>query len=697
MPQAIPLVISAAASYAAEYAIAGYILSGAASGGFISFVGSVGLSTIGSVVGGLASMAASSLISPKAKAQRTGSGSNSVYPYVDNGVKTSDRNSVGFREIIYGQTRKAGTVVFEKLSSAGNNNNGDSKTGRDSYLHEIIVFATHECQEFVGFYLDDELLDVDSDGWVLNPRYTSNTDTFTPVGMTGYAAACTSASATGSGTSATIYINVAFATAQTVMGAGDLVKIAGFSDSAYNGQFVITSIASASAGAATQVNYTTDSTITTTTISQTNCTLDISAIGYRGTTAYAYVGGGHGLSSADNIFLYDASPDLFNVDEGVVLAVPTSRTFTYTFTGSPSQTSPSGTVERRNGDTECLVNIQGFLGAAGQDVYSSSAVQDLIPDVLVSTDNFKGLCLAYVRFYNSAEFTQSPQLTAEIKGAKVYDPRDGGLAYTSNAALVIMDYLHRKIGENEDSPIGVGLQYNTLANTSDDIDLDSFSDGADICDEQIYLSDGSQAFRYTINGVINLGEQPVDTLSLMIPCIQGAITYYDFKVKIHPAAYEPAIHNIDETWLIGSVSVEIDNDKQNLSNTIRAILNDEAQNYYPDDMPKYQDAAALAEDNNEVLVEDLQLGFVKEVERAQRLSKLYLKQRRQRKMLKLQLNSKGCMVAPYDTVNFSYSRWGWQNRVYKVLTVSEGLLNEGVSVTMREESPSLYDWDASEA
>lgn len=700
MPAAAPIIIGAVASQAAagiSATIAGAILS--STGAFISDAVFLGLSgVISAGIGGIASMAASSLLTPKAKAQRTGTNSNSIYPYVDNGVKTTERNTVQSRQVIYGQTKVSGTLLLEKLTSSGVNNNGDNKSGRDSYLHQIIAYATHECESFEELYLDDDVLEIDSDGWVLNAKYTTNSDTFTPKAFEAYSLnPYTATNATGTGTTATIYIDLSFATASTIMGAGDLLQVEGFADSAYNCQGVISSIASHAAGAATQVVYTTTSSITTSPISQVGSSMAINPIGYIGTTAYGYNSTGHGLNSGDNVYIYDASPAQYNKDRTSVTDVPTTRTFTYRIS-SVTSTSQTGTFQRRNGTEEALVNVQKFLGASGQNLGTDADIADLMPDTLTATDYFKGICCVYVRFYDASKFTAAPQLTALIKGAKLYDPRDGSLAYSNNSALVVMDYLTRKIGENSNKPIGVGLHYNTATNASDDLNLDSFSDAADICDEQVTLSTGALENRYTINGVVNLGEQPIDVISLMIPTFQGALTDYNFKINIQAAAYEPAIHHIDETWLIGAVSVELDNDKQNLSNTIRAIFNDEDKEYYPDDMPKYQDATFLAEDNNEELSEDLQLPYVKESERAQRLSKLYLQQRRaNRKTLKLQLNAKGCVIAPWDNVSFSYARWNWSNRIYKVISISEGLLNEGVTVIMRPDSTAIYDWDSSEA
>lgn len=691
MPAAIPAVVSIAASYAASSAIATYVGS--------TILGSTLLAAaVSKGVGFIASQAVSGLISPKAKAAKSGNSTSPQYPYVDNGVKTTTRNSIEFRDYVYGETRKAGTLLFEKTTSSGYNNKGEIKTGRDAYLHQIIAAAGHEIQQFEEFYLDDDLLTIDSSGWVTNAKYTKNSDTEPAKGAvlfvsTGYPAE----NATGSGTSASIYINTAYATATSYMGAGDLIQVAGLADNAYNGQFIITSIASHAAGLGTRVNYTTDTTITTASLSQTGMSFGIGAIGFRGTTAYCYNNSGHGLIASDKVFISEASPDVFNNDETTVLAAPTTRTFTYQLSEVPIYSSVSGTFQRRNGTNEALVYIKSFLGTDAQNLGLDIDINDKMPDVLLSTDRFAGIACVYIRLYDSSSFTSSPNLTFKIKGAKVYDPRTGSLAYSDNAILCQMDYLHRKIGENKNVPIGIGLNYDTVNNISSDLDLDFISDQADIADEEVATLSSTQT-QFNIAGTVSLGEQPIDILSLMIPCTQGAITYYDFLVKLHCAAYEPVQHSVDETWLNGAIEVQVEGDKQNLVNTVKTLFNDEDQKYYADDMPKYQDATALAEDNDEVLTEDLQMPFITNIERAQRLGKLYLKQNRaSRRNYTVSLNPKGCVIAPFDTISLTYERWGFSNKIFKVIGYSEGLLNEGVNVILREEDPSIYDWDASEA
>jgi len=242
----------------------------------------------------------------------------------------------------------------------------------------------------------------------------------------------------------------------------------------------------------------------------------------------------------------------------------------------------------------------------------------LLPGQFVSTDVGTGLCCAFVRFYNASKFSSAPQLTAEIKGAKCYDPRTGTASWTNNAAIIIMDYLTRRIGTTN-TAVSLGLNYDTATNTSTDIDITNFAYAANVCDQQVQLLDGSYDTRYTIDGSVSLGENPIDILSLMVPATGGVFTYFDWKAKLFPGEYTAPTAYLDQTWLTNSIQLVATNDQQNLTNTVKAIFNDEASKYYSGDIPPYTDATALAQDNDKVLNEDLQLPFVKNIEKAQRL------------------------------------------------------------------------------
>ena len=87
-----------------------------------------------------------------------------------------------------------------------------------------------------------------------------------------------------------------------------------------------------------------------------------------------------------------------------------------------------------------------------------------------------------------------PNISALIKGRKIYDPRTTTTVWSDNPALVIRDYLL-------DDVYGLGA-------TAAEIDDASFIAAANICDESVSLSGGGTEKRYTFNGVVDTGNTP---------------------------------------------------------------------------------------------------------------------------------------------------------------------------------------------
>ena len=94
--------------------------------------------------------------------------------------------------------------------------------------------------------------------------------------------------------------------------------------------------------------------------------------------------------------------------------------------------------------------------------------------------NFKGNDIAYStsRFWmpnkGDRQFQGEPELTAHIKGKKIFDPRLGTdtsvKAWSANPALILLDYLTASYGKN--------LSYSDIA-------LQTFKDAADYCDATV--------------------------------------------------------------------------------------------------------------------------------------------------------------------------------------------------------------------
>jgi hypothetical protein len=91
--------------------------------------------------------AALNALAPKPKIPNIQTGSNTA----NRGYQITTRGARQDHQIIYGETRVGGAIVFDAVSGANN-----------KFLHRVVAFAGHEIEEFKTFYFNDEFLTLEA-------------------------------------------------------------------------------------------------------------------------------------------------------------------------------------------------------------------------------------------------------------------------------------------------------------------------------------------------------------------------------------------------------------------------------------------------------------------------------------------------------------------------------------------------------
>ena len=128
------------------------------------------------------------------------------------------------------------------------------------------------------------------------------------------------------------------------------------------------------------------------------------------------------------------------------------------------------------GRYEGYLYLEANLGADDQPAFPS-LINDA-PQLWTQDHRQRGCAGVYLRFRrNEALFLQGlPQVTFDVKGKAVYDPRTGTTVYTNNAALVWADYMTMSKLKS-----GLGADRDT------ELDEAALIAAANICDEPITL------------------------------------------------------------------------------------------------------------------------------------------------------------------------------------------------------------------
>lgn len=307
--------------------------------------------------------------------------------------------------------------------------------------------------------------------------------------------------------------------------------------------------------------------------------------------------------------------------------------------------------------------------------------RDADPYLLANCPSWKadmiGRDIAWLRVtlkYDAEKFPYGlPNVKAEVWGKKVLDPRTGLVAWSDNAALVILDY------------------YRSYLSVPDrDIDMDNFRVQASLCSDSVVTPEGHAESRYTLNGSFELSESPATILDAMHRCVGGHPTYMGGKHGMMAGAYYgPPALSITESQLIDTVEITPETTLKEATNAIYGTFIDEKQDYAKTDFTPVIVQQWVDEDGLEIR-EDMDLRFVSTPYQAQRVANMYLRRKRAGRQVKVKMNLDGYAYRPGQVVKLNLAQLGVVDAEFRVADWSFSLL-DGVDITLIEESATLYD------
>ena len=335
-----------------------------------------------------------------------------------------------------------------------------------------------------------------------------------------------------------------------------------------------------------------------------------------------------------------------------------------------------------------LVRVNKHLGGTNQ-----AADADLVSEVSAWTDQhrLRGIAYVYLRLESDPDAFPNgiPNVSALVKGKKLYDPRDGTTAYGTNPALVIRDYL-----------TNASYGFSASANEIDDT---AFITAANICDETVTLAAGGTEKRYECHGTINSANAPRQTLEALLTSCGGILTFTNGVFGVKAAKYvSPALTPVNND-LRGPIGVQTKRSRRDNFNAVKGIFAPPSTNYVPTDYPALTSSTFQTEDGGVQQFLDYDLPYTQSSPMAQRLSKIALYRNRQQVTMDFPANLKAFQLAVGDTVQVTNDRFGFSSKVFEVAEwalVFEGSDNGttmGVDLMLRELASSVYDWNAEEA
>ena len=334
------------------------------------------------------------------------------------------------------------------------------------------------------------------------------------------------------------------------------------------------------------------------------------------------------------------------------------------------------------GDWGTYVTIDRKFGTAGQ----AASTQLTNANVLWTSDH-KLSGIAYIAFslkWDADKFPQGvPNITAVIRGKKVYDPRDESIGYSQNPALCLRDYmLEQSYGLGE-----------VAANLNDT----SISDAADLCDEQVTLDAGGAQDRYQCNGVIDTANQIKANIEQLLASMGGRLTYSGGEYFVDGAEYKAPTLTFAENDIVSDIQTQTKQSRRGIYNGVKGIFVSEEKNFKVLDYPAQISSTYETEDGDPIYL-DMPLPCVTNNTQAQRLAKIALLKSRQQVVMTMTTNLKGLRVKVGDTIQVTNDRLSYSSKVFEVidysLAITDGAL--GVNLSCIETASAIYDWTTSD-
>lgn len=392
----------------------------------------------------------------------------------------------------------------------------------------------------------------------------------------------------------------------------------------------------------------------------------------------------HGLSAGQSFTLAGTTDSRLD-GTFTVGSVPSSTQIVITNVNLPSISATGGSITRKGltTSTVAFVRVKKHLGTTDQ-----AADSDLISECGLAADfRLRGIAYIYVRLeYSQDAFPLGvPNVSAVVKGKKVYDPRTATTAWSANAALCSRDYLA--------SSYGFGCQ-------SDEINDTYFIAAANACDEDVALKAGGTQDRYTCNGVVDTATAPLDNLTALLTACAGTVTYVQGKFRLHAGVYDTPSGDIDTSILASSVKLRARTPSKELFNAVKGTYLDPTKNWQPTDFPFVVNSVYEAQDGGERIYKDIELPFTQNAEAAQRIAKIILEKARQGLIVEISVFHEALKYSVFDVVTLTNPQFGWNAKPFRILKWSMAAGGDRFSpigLVLQEESSASYDWNNGEA
>ncbi len=333
-----------------------------------------------------------------------------------------------------------------------------------------------------------------------------------------------------------------------------------------------------------------------------------------------------------------------------------------------------------------------FSGLIDYDVYLGSDAQTMPTTALLRGVNefwtadhrLRGVAFLGLRFkWDEEAFAGVPDVTALVKGKKLYDPRTATTAWSDNPALCIRDYL-------TNARYGKGLSTSAVDDTAIGV-------AATACDESVTeYSGGATGKLFTCNTVLDTSKTLFDNLNILLLGCRGFLPYSqgEYRLKIDGSSSSQFAFTTDH--IIGGISIQGESKSDKYNRVTVKFPNPDA-NWQPDTAiwpaaGSTEETAYLAADGGILLQEEIELDTITSYYQARDLARILLLRSRSGITCAIKVTSEALQLEIADVITVTHPTPGWNAKPFQVMGMQ--LNDDGtVDIALLEYDSTIYTWE----
>jgi hypothetical protein len=330
-----------------------------------------------------------------------------------------------------------------------------------------------------------------------------------------------------------------------------------------------------------------------------------------------------------------------------------------------------------------LVDYNVYLGTDDQTMPDSHYLREA-NEFWTADHRLRGVAFLGLRFtWDEEAFSGIPDVTALVKGKKVYDPRTVTTAWSDNPALCIRDYL-------TNTRYGKGIPTSAIDDTA-------IASAADDCDESVTLYDGGGSGKlFTCNAVLDTSKSLFDNLNILLLGCRGFLPYSQGQYRLKIDGSSSSEFTFTNNEIIDGIVITGESKDEKLNRVSVKFPNPDA-NWQPDTAiwppaGSTEETTFLAEDSGVLLQEDIDLDTITNYYQARDLARVLVLRSRNALTCSIKTTSEALQLEIADVISITHSTPGW---VAKPFQVTQMQLNEDgtVSLNLLEYDSTIYTWE----